>query len=417
MGFEAIEALVGSELKHGTKTVPTADALKNTDVVALYFSAHWCPPCKAFTPKLVTTLEQLKEDDKSIEIVFVSSDRDVASFNEYFSEMDDFHAIPYEDRDRKNALSKKFKVQGIPTLILLDGKTGDAYNKDARGDVAEDPMGKKFPWKPPTLTEALGEKLLNGKGEEVSVSTVMSGHFGLYFSAHWCPPCKGFTPKLAETYNKLKAANKEFEIIFVSSDRSEGEFNEYFSEMPWLTLPFKERERKEQLSKMFGVEGIPTFVVLGPGGDVINANGRAAVMEDPEGAEFPWHPKAVNSIESPDGINETPSLLVFMEDADADATAKLQSEVEAIGEAARPAKGEDWEVLYFTAKANGPLSARIRGMCQLPTEGTDKPVAAALLDIPDQGGYYVLEGDVSGQSIKQFLADYKAGKLSRKQLA
>ena len=27
---------------------------------------------------------------------------------------------------------------------------------------------------------------------------------GLYFSAHWCPPCRGFTPVLADTYNKIK---------------------------------------------------------------------------------------------------------------------------------------------------------------------------------------------------------------------
>ena len=34
---------------------------------------------------------------------------------------------------------------------------------------------------------------------------------GLYFSAHWCPPCKAFTPKLVETYNKVKAAGKQLE--------------------------------------------------------------------------------------------------------------------------------------------------------------------------------------------------------------
>ena len=29
-------------------------------------------------------------------------------------------ALPYSDRDRKGALSKKFKVSGIPTLVILD---------------------------------------------------------------------------------------------------------------------------------------------------------------------------------------------------------------------------------------------------------------------------------------------------------
>ena len=29
-------------------------------------------------------------------------------------------ALPYEDRDQKQKLSKKFKVSGIPTLVILD---------------------------------------------------------------------------------------------------------------------------------------------------------------------------------------------------------------------------------------------------------------------------------------------------------
>jgi nucleoredoxin len=29
-------------------------------------------------------------------------------------------ALPYADRERKGALSKKFKVSGIPTLVILD---------------------------------------------------------------------------------------------------------------------------------------------------------------------------------------------------------------------------------------------------------------------------------------------------------
>ncbi|CAF1469182.1 unnamed protein product, partial [Rotaria sordida] len=48
---------------------------------------------------------------------------------------------------------------------------------------------------------------------------------GLYFSAHWCGPCRRFTTKLIEFYNS-HAKDKNFEIIFISSDNDEESFNE-----------------------------------------------------------------------------------------------------------------------------------------------------------------------------------------------
>ena len=47
---------------------------------------------------------------------------------------------------------------------------------------------------------------------------------GLYFSAHWCPPCKAFTPVLVEAHQKLKATGRDFEVVFVSSDKDMGQF-------------------------------------------------------------------------------------------------------------------------------------------------------------------------------------------------
>jgi nucleoredoxin len=81
--------------------------------------------------------------------------------------------------------------------------------------------------------------LLKGS-EKVSLLESLNGKeiVALYFSAHWCPPCKQFTPKLADVYNDLIKSQKSFEIVFVSSDRSEEEFYEYFKEMPWIALPY-----------------------------------------------------------------------------------------------------------------------------------------------------------------------------------
>jgi len=67
---------------------------------------------------------------------------------------------------------------------------------------------------------------------------------GLYFSAHWCPPCRAFTPELVDFYKKFKSTDRgdQLEIIFVSFDRNEGNFKSYFDEMPWLAVPYDDQE-------------------------------------------------------------------------------------------------------------------------------------------------------------------------------
>ena len=92
--------------------------------------------------------------------------------------------------------------------------------------------------------------------------------FGLYFSAHWCPPCRGFTPQLAQFYQD--GLKDKMEIIFVSSDHDQSAFDAYSAEMPWLALPFSKRKEKDELSELCEVEGIPTFVVFNPDGTLIS---------------------------------------------------------------------------------------------------------------------------------------------------
>src|SRR5438270_4822719 len=53
---------------------------------------------------------------------------------------------------------------------------------------------------------------------------------GLYFSAHWCPPCRKFTPNLVAYYNKNVAAHPDFEILFVSNDKSPSAMEDYMRE-------------------------------------------------------------------------------------------------------------------------------------------------------------------------------------------
>merc|ERR1712137_1023358 len=230
--------LLGTKLlgKNGDVSI---DELKGK-TVGIYFSAHWCPPCRGFTPQLAEEYKKVA-NGKPFEIVFASSDKDEAAFNDYYNEMP-WLALPYADREIKNKLSKKFKVSGIPTLVIVD-EHGELITTDGRSAIMEDTEGAQFPWKPKSFAESLGDSFLAKDGKTVGLEALKGKTVGIYFSAHWCPPCRGFTPKLVETYNKLKGEGKEFEVVFVSSDRDQSSFDEYYGSMPWLAVPHGD-ERK-----------------------------------------------------------------------------------------------------------------------------------------------------------------------------
>lgn len=80
--------------------------------------------------------------------MFISSDRDEASFNEYRSEMP-WAALPYANRSAKAALSERYKVAGIPSLILLDPAL-NVVHPNARSAVTSD---QPFPWTPKLVTD------------------------------------------------------------------------------------------------------------------------------------------------------------------------------------------------------------------------------------------------------------------------
>mmetsp|Transcript_125879 Transcript_125879/g.317356 ORF Transcript_125879/g.317356 Transcript_125879/m.317356 type:complete len:337 (+) Transcript_125879:80-1090(+) len=133
--------------------------------------------------------------------------------------------------------------------------------------------------------ELLGQTLVSKSGL-VDTSTALADKkaVGLYFSAHWCPPCRGFTPKLAKSYAE-HLQGKGLEIVFVSSDDDAKSFEEYYGSMPWLAIPFQDAGKKK-LKDKFEVEGIPCLVLLDNDGSVLNSNAKSMLELDPKGEKF-----------------------------------------------------------------------------------------------------------------------------------
>ena len=93
----------------------------------------------------------------------------------------------------------------------------------------------------------------------------------LYFSAHWCAPCRSFTPALVDFYNRVAQQHPEFEIIFVSCDRSDFAMQQYMREakMPWPAIDFARVREKDAIKKYCG-SGIPCLVLLDSTGKVLS---------------------------------------------------------------------------------------------------------------------------------------------------
>ena len=109
-----------------------------------------------------------------------------------------------------------------------------------------------------------------------------------------CMPCRSFTPMLKAAYEQLRALGGE--VVFVSSDRDETKYIEYFQAMPWLALPYADRERKMNLASRFRVATIPRLIVLDGDGNLITLHGRTDLPNDPQLGGFPWRVRPASEI-------------------------------------------------------------------------------------------------------------------------
>jgi thiol-disulfide isomerase/thioredoxin len=130
------------------------------------------------------------------------------------------------------------------------------------------------------LTRLFGSTIIGPGGQQLSVTCLHGKIVGIYFSAHWCPPCRAFTPQLADKYRELVGAGKNFDIVFVSSDKSEQEMKDYFGQMPWKALPFSS-SKKQELAAKYDAASLPTLVLLDTLGNTITLDGRNAVISEP----------------------------------------------------------------------------------------------------------------------------------------
>jgi nucleoredoxin len=187
----------------------------------------------------------------------------------------------------------KLRMAGGRVFDVPLANLSEADQEFAKATLAEKEAPAAESVEPSVFKKALEGKLVKWEGRKFGKYTMEAEpqYFAFYFSAHWCPPCRAFTPDLVKFYNRSdEAAGKKFEIIFVSSDRSEEQMEEYFKEdkMPWPAIEYADAKQIREVSQYAG-SGIPCLVLVDRAGKVISDSyvdgqyvGPAKVMDEIE---------------------------------------------------------------------------------------------------------------------------------------
>jgi thiol-disulfide isomerase/thioredoxin len=104
------------------RLLPFKGLLANKKLIAVYYSAGYCQPCRRFTPNLVQAYKQMKAANDSFEVIFVSYDKDAPTMAQYMNESQmPWPALKHSEISPKHPLGR-FTGAGIPCLVLLDGE-------------------------------------------------------------------------------------------------------------------------------------------------------------------------------------------------------------------------------------------------------------------------------------------------------
>lgn len=129
-----MDIVTGTLVKKDASEIQANEVLQNAEIVGFYFSAHWCPPCRAFTPILAKAYQEMKNLNYKFEVIFVSSDRDEKSLFEYMNECHgDWFALPFGS-EVITKLETKYNITGIPTLVIVK-KDGTVVTEDGDCDI------------------------------------------------------------------------------------------------------------------------------------------------------------------------------------------------------------------------------------------------------------------------------------------
>ena len=120
---------------------------------------------------------------------------------------------------------------------------------------------------------AIGEQMLdfaqnNTEGKPVQFSNFTGKYVFVDFWASWCGPCRAENPNVLKAYNQYK--DKNFTVVGISLDENGEKWKKAIKDdnMPWTQLSDL-KGWKNEVSTYYGIQGIPSSLLIDPQGKII----------------------------------------------------------------------------------------------------------------------------------------------------
>lgn len=111
-------------------------------------------------------------------------------------------------------------------------------------------------------------------GRKVSLSDYKGKVVLIDFWATWCGPCLKEIPNVYQNYALYH--NRGFEVLAVSLDKDMGDIQEFIAKNnpPWPILADMHPDNPVKMAAKYNVRAIPTMILVGPDGKIIDPNCR-----------------------------------------------------------------------------------------------------------------------------------------------
>jgi nucleoredoxin len=142
--FETIQNLIGKKFfDNKNEEVKNLDEIYNSKLIALFFSASWCSPCRIFEKELIDIYQDVNQGEKNFEVIQISLEKSEDVFRKWIVNKP-WKFIHFND-NKSQELCTKFNVLNVPMLFVFN-HNGKLITETGRKELNEEGVAVVDKW-------------------------------------------------------------------------------------------------------------------------------------------------------------------------------------------------------------------------------------------------------------------------------